>query len=117
MQHLQVVPGHWVLGSGGDPWEGADCRPCLVAGPSTGAVTPRDVRVIPRALVSGIGGCVCSQGGVGSRWCLVARLSMAVTPGMTGVAGSAWSWEDPQWWQALPTSGVQEVLDGFYPSL
>ena len=52
-------------------------------------------------------------GGIGS--CLQAcgsdRQVGVAAPGVTGAAGGAFS-GDPQWWQALPTSGVGDGCGG-----
>lgn len=76
---LQATPGCCALGSGKDP-RGSGWQELLVSGPLAVAVTLRDAGSVLRALCSGYGNRVRSQGGGDSRWCLIAGPSMATTP-------------------------------------
>ena len=88
------MPCCWAFGS--DPQGGRGCGLFLAAGPLVVAVTLKEVGMMLEAPGAAVAGCVCSQGGGGIRQCSISGLSVVATPGITEMAGGAWSW-DPQW--------------------
>lgn len=61
----------------------------LINGSSAMTVTPMEVGMVPRALVSSSNGHVHSQGGGSNEWHLVPGPSVAATPGVTRAAVGA----------------------------
>ena len=64
---LQVAPGHWAIGSGGDPGGGGSNRLLLASGPLAVAVTLKGVGAASGPLAAATVWHVLSQGEEGNR--------------------------------------------------